>query len=79
MTISKSVRIIEDYHFSAFQERCMPNAFKENGRKIVESLLKDDQNGFRPGRSPTEQIFTLKQVFRNPGSRQKMFSHNWLI
>ena len=32
-------------------------------RKIVESNLEDGQCGFRPGRSKTDQIFTLKQIF----------------
>ena len=30
MAIIKSVRIIEEYHFSAFQERCMPSSMKRN-------------------------------------------------
>ena len=33
-------------------------------REIVESELKDGQCGFRPGRSTTEQIFTLRQIFK---------------
>ena len=32
-------------------------------REIVESKLEDGQCGFRPGRSTTDQIFTLKQIF----------------
>ena len=32
-------------------------------REIVESKLEDVQCGFRPGRSTTDQIFTLKQIF----------------
>ena len=32
-------------------------------REIVESKLEDGQCGFRPGRSTTYQIFTLKQIF----------------
>ena len=32
-------------------------------REIVESKLEDGQCGFRPGRSTTDQIFTLKQLF----------------
>ena len=31
--------------------------------RIVESKLEDGQCGFRPGRSTTDQIFTLKQIF----------------
>ena len=32
-------------------------------REIVELKLEDGQCGFRPGRSTTDQIFTLKQIF----------------
>ena len=32
-------------------------------REIVESKLEDGQCGFRPGRSTTDQILTLKQIF----------------
>ena len=35
---------------------------KRKCREIVESKLKDSQCGFRPGRSTTDQIFTLKQI-----------------
>ena len=30
---------------------------------LVESQLEDDPCGFRPGRSTTDRIFTLKQIF----------------
>ena len=33
-------------------------------REIVESKLEDGQRGFRPGRSTTDQFFTLKQIFK---------------
>ena len=32
-------------------------------REIVESKLEDGQCGIRSGRSTTDQIFTLKQIF----------------
>ena len=36
---------------------------KRKCREIVESKLEDDRCGFRPGRSTTYLIFTLKKVF----------------
>ena len=36
---------------------------KKKCREIVDSKLEDGQCGFRPGRSTTDQIFTLKQLF----------------
>ena len=36
---------------------------KRKCREIVESKLEDGQCGFSPGRSTTDQIFTLKQIF----------------
>ena len=32
-------------------------------REVVENQLEDEQCGFRPGRSITDQIFTLRQIF----------------
>ena len=39
--------------------KCLERKYRE----IVESKLEDDQCGSRPGRSTTDQIFTLKQIF----------------
>ena len=33
--ITNSVQIVEEYHFIAFQEKCMPCALKGNGEKGV--------------------------------------------
>jgi len=33
-------------------------------REIIEPKLNDTQCGFHPGRSTTDQIFTLKQIFK---------------
>ena len=33
-------------------------------RELVESKLEDGQCGFRPGRTTTGQIFTVKQIFK---------------
>ena len=44
-------------------------------REIVESKLEDGQCGFCPGRSTTDQIFTLKQIWRNLGCMAKIFLH----
>ena len=44
-------------------------------REIVESKLEDRQCGFRPGRSTTDQIFTLKQIFENLGIMAKISLH----
>ena len=40
-------------------------------REIVESKLKDGQFGFREGRSTTDQIFTLKQIFKKSWEHDK--------
>ena len=37
--------------------------FERKCREIVESKLEDGQCGFWPGRSTTDQILTLKQIF----------------
>ena len=42
-------------------------------REIVESKLEDGQCGFRPGRSTTDQIFTLKLIFEKSWKYGKDF------
>ena len=61
--IVKSVRIIEEYHFLALQERCIPTALKGNTDEIVESKLEDGKCCFHPDCSNTHQIFTMRQIF----------------
>jgi len=39
------------------------NALTKRCREIIESKLNDTQCGFRPGRSITDKIFTLQQIF----------------
>ena len=39
---------------------------KRKCQEIVKSKLEDGQCGFRPGRSTTDQTFTLKQIFEKP-------------
>ena len=41
----------------------LPGKVYAKCREIVESKLEDGQCGFCPGRSTTDQIFTLKQIF----------------
>ena len=41
----------------------LPGKVYAKCREIVESKLKDRQGSFCPGRSTTDQIFTLKQIF----------------
>ena len=40
--------------------KCLERKYGE----IVESKMEDGQCGFRPGGSTTDQIFTLKQIFK---------------
>ena len=51
----------------------MPNALKGNYQEIVESKLKDVQYGVRPGRSTTDQVFTLKQIAEKSWEHGKDF------
>ena len=47
----------------SLQGKVYAKCLERKCRKIVESKLEDGQCGFRPGRSTTDQIFTLKQIF----------------
>ena len=44
-------------------EKVYAKCLERKCREIAESKLEDDQRGFRPGRSTTDQIFILKQIF----------------
>ena len=44
----------EKVHAKCLERKC---------REIVESKLQNSQCGFCPGRSTTDQVFTLKQIF----------------
>ena len=47
----------------SFPGKVYAKCLERKCREIVESKLEDGQCGFRPGRSTTDQIFTLKQIF----------------
>ena len=46
-----------------FARESIAKCLERKCREMVESKLEDGQCGFRPGRSTTDQIFTLKQIF----------------
>ena len=47
----------------SFTEKVYAKRLEKKCREIVESKLEDDQCVFCPGRSTTDQIFTLTQIF----------------
>jgi len=55
-------QIIDIYVGKYLEKRC---------REIIEAKLNDTQYGFRPGRSTTDQIFTLKQIFKKSWEHAK--------
>ena len=50
-------------HIGSLPGKVYAKCLERKCREIVESKLEDGQCGFRPGRSTTDQIFTLKQIF----------------
>jgi len=53
-TLFGKFQLINIYVAKCLEKRC---------RETIESNLNDTQCGFRPGRSTTDQIFTLQQIF----------------
>ena len=53
----------EGHHSLIWPGKVYAKCLERKCREIVESKLEDGQCGFRPGRSTTDQIFTLKQIF----------------
>ena len=43
---------------------CVAKCLEKRCRGIIESKLNDTQPGFRPGRSISDQMFTLQQIFQ---------------
>ena len=50
--------------FLSLPGKVYANCLKRKCRKTVELKLEDDQCGFWPGHSTTDQIFTLRQIFQ---------------
>ena len=53
--------------FNIYVAKCL----KKRCREIYEAKLNDTQCGFHPGRSTTDQIFTLNQIFKKSWEHAK--------
>ena len=58
---------------NVMQSKVYAKYLERKHRKIVESQLDDGQSGFRRGRSTTDQIFSLKQIFDKSWEYNKEF------
>ena len=58
---------------NVMQRKVYAKYLERKHRKIVESKLDDGQSGFRRGRSTTDQIFSLKQIFDKSWEYNKEF------
>lgn len=60
--IDRYVTITEVSHFYLFQARFFSRIVIQRIQDGVEKQLREEQAGFRKGRSTTEQLFTLRNI-----------------